>query len=1241
MPRIALTALLLFAVLQSIAQQYRFIENKGQWHQKVKFRAEVPGTYLYLEANAITYDLVNTHDLEHIHAAHHGLKVKKKVDNILHKHAIRQRFIGADPTARLNAMDRSPHYFNYCIGNRENWASNVHASSGVSYSELYPGIDLRIRSLGHIKYDLIVAPGADPAQIRSHYEGANSLQLKDGALVVKNSVADIIEQRPFAYQIIDGDTNAIECRFNVEGLEVSFVLGEWDQTQVLVIDPVLEFSTYSGSFSDNFGYTATFDSDGFLYSGSSAFGNQYPTTTGAYQQTHAGGDGLGSGIDMAITKYDTTGTFMVWSTFLGGSNDELPHSLIANSLDEIFVYGTTSSPDFPTSINAYDDSYNGGSTVSLIGLGATYINGSDMVVCRLSNDGSALLASTFLGGSQDDGLNLNASLKFNYADEIRGEVLLDENNNVYVVSTTSSQDLPTTAGSFQPNFAGGSYDGCVFKLDNDLTSVIWGSYFGGGGADAAYSVDLDGDNNIFIAGGTNSPDLLAPAGVLGPSYSGGLADGFVAHISADGSNLLNTTYWGTSAYDQVYFVELDKEQHVHIFGQTEGPSNDMIFNAAYNQPNSGQFITKMNYDLSSLVWSTRFGTGNGTPNISPTAFLVDVCRKIYISGWGSNVQGSNLSVTGLEVTSDAYQGTTTGNDFYLMVLEDDASDISYGTYFGGNISAEHVDGGTSRFDRKGRVYQSVCAGCGGNSDFPIEPNPGAHSPTNNSTNCNNGVFKFDFELPIVIADFDALANCLPDPVQFGNESSGATDYFWDFGDNSTSTQPNPSHQYAESGVYEVMLVANNPSTCNFSDTAYTQVVVLANTVFALEDVAICLGETEQIGLLPIPDTSITYQWIPDVGLSSATVSNPFASPTSSTEYELLISNGVCTDTASQVVLVGVPEVEDIPDTTICAGNSATLTASGNGNVDEFLWSSDPSFSDTLNNWPLDSSIIVSPVANSTYYLLIGSNGCYSTTSVNVNIALLNAAISPEAFICYGDTVLLSVTGLDPGTTISWQPAGGIITGQGTPTVTVSPESTTIYTASVESAQGCTWSGSATVSVSDINPGTVLATADPAAIQPGESSQLNVTPDIGVNYNWSPGTSLNDSTISNPVATPSVTTTYLVTVSDGICTRSDSVTVIVHELICEEPDIFVPSGFSPNGDGVNDVLYVRGKHITELVFKVFDRWGEKVFETTDLDIGWDGFYKGKLVEPAVFVYYLDAKCVDGQDFFKKGNVSVLR
>ena len=143
------------------------------------------------------------------------------------------------------------------------------------------------------------------------------------------------------------------------------------------------------------------------------------------------------------------------------------------------------------------------------------------------------------------------------------------------------------------------------------------------------------------------------------------------------------------------------------------------------------------------------------------------------------------------------------------------------------------------------------------------------------------------------------------------------------------------------------------------------------------------------------------------------------------------------------------------------------------------------------------------------------------------------------------------------------------------------------------------------------------------------------------YSWSPSGDVSNSAIAAPTAVVNSTTTFVVVVSDGICTASDSVTVRIFEFACDEPDIFVPNAFTPNGDGNNDVLFVRGRYITSLEFKVFDRWGEKVFETTDQAMGWDAMYKGKPVDPAVFVYWLKVACEGGQTYFKKGNVTVIR
>ena len=1246
--RRALVSILLASCspLGLIAQQGGvFVENKGQWPGSVSHRIELSGSTVWIERSGWTLDLYDEAAITRMHAAHHGGDPEHASPVVRH-HAVRSRFVGGG-SPQATGSGPVTGYHNYFLGDDpDQWAGGCLRFNEVRFDDLYPGIDLTMtKGPNGLKYDLLLAPGADISEVVMVHEGADGLSIAGEVLQVHTSLGTISQQIPEAWQTsADGERQLLPCHFQLAGDTLRFVLDGRDHALPAVIDPTLEFSTYSGSTSDNFGYTATFDSDGFLYSGSTAFGQGYPTTTGAYQQIHQGGQGLGSGTDIAITKYDTTGTFIVWSTFLGGTGDEIPHSLIVNSADEVFVYGTTTSQNFPYVTGCLDNTFNGGTAINLLGLGVNFVNGSDMIVSRLSAQGNVLLASTYLGGSGNDGLNTAPALRFNYADEVRGEVLLDRNENVYIVSTTASADFPTTSGSLQPGYGGGSHDGVVAKLDAGLTTLIWSTYFGGSGADAAYSVALNDAGDLYIAGGTNSPDLPTTPGVLGPGPFGGAADAFVAELAPGGNTVISASYWGTSEYDQAYFVELDGNDQVYLFGQTLAPGSVLIGNAPYNVPNSGQFLSKFGPDLTTVTWSSRFGNGNGQPNISPTAFLVDYCDKIYISGWGSAIQGGQLSTNGLPVTADAYQASTDGNDFYLAVFDIDMTNLFYATYFGGGLSAEHVDGGTSRFDRRGRVYQSVCAGCGGNSDFPIEPNPGAVSPTNNSPNCNNGVFKFDFNFPIVVAGFQTPpVNCLPSPIQFTNTSYGAAGYLWDFGDNSSSLLPNPSHQYAGPGVYTVTLIASDPNACNLADTVQQQVVVLGNSGYALDDVTLCAGESEQIGLLPIPDPNVTYTWSPSTGLTSTTVSNPIASPAVTTTYQLLISNGLCTDTVTQVVNVAASVLDAGPDLVACGPGpgSVTLAASSAGGTGLFQWSSSPAFSDTLNDPLTDSTAAVAVSGDATFYVRPLDNDCAGADSVFVDLQLVDPAVTGDTLVCADEPADLLLTGVEAGSSITWTPPNEIVSGQGTEQAVVAPAVTSSFGVDVTSPGGCTWSGSVVVNVSAVNGASVSASVNEPIVLPGTTVQLLATPAAGVGYTWSPSSLVSDATIADPTALITETTWFFLTVSDGICTRSDSVLVTVYELNCDEPDIFVPNAFTPNGDGSNDLLFVRGRFITELDFQVFDRWGEKVFETSDQNVGWDGTFRGKPVDPAMFVYHLTVRCEDGQRYFKKGNVTVIR
>lgn len=1382
-----------------------FTENKGQWENQVLFKADIPGGAIFLEKTKITYALYDTYQLRNVLGHNHHNGNYTSLPELVNFHGLQMEFLNANTQNKISAYESLTSYCNYFIGNDPSkWASFVKSYKIINYHNFYDGIDLKIYSTAkELKYDFIVAPSKNPEQIAWKYNGAEKVFLKNGNLIIKTSVNEIIENKPYAYQIINGVEKEVSCKYVLKNNVATFIFPNgYDKNLPLIIDPVLNFSTYSGSFANNFGFTATFDSKGFLYAGGIAFGVNYPTTIGAYQVNFAGGT-----IDMAITKYDTTGTTLIYSTYIGGSGSEAPHSLIVNSNDELFIFGTTGSSNYPTTPGAYDNTFNGGTPCNLTnGLGYSYTNGSDIVISRLSTNGANLLASTYVGGSGNDGVNsLNTAnanlvfneLRYNYADEIRGEIMIDANNNVYVASCTRSTNFPVTAGSFQTTYGGGDMDGVIIKMDNNLSNMIWSSYIGGSLLDAIFSIELDINDDLLITGGTNSTNFPVTAGTYQTTYGGGRSDGFVALISKNGQQILKSTYFGSGAYDQSYFVKRDKQNNIYIYGQTEAPAGMFIVNAAFNSPNSGQFITKFRPDLDSIIWSTRFGSGIGVPNISPTAFAVDLCNKVYLSGWGGSVNGFG-GTNNMPITANAFQSTTDNSDFYLMVMEDDASAIHYGSYFGSAFSAEHVDGGTSRFDRRGRMYQSVCAGCGGDSNFPTTP--GAWSSTNNSS-CNNAVFKFDFDLPFTLADFDAPPiDCTPYTVNFNNTSMGSssTTYFWDFGDGDTSTLFNPTHTYTSSGTFTITLITFDSLSCNLSDTIVKQVSILSDTTYSLSPVTICGNGSVQIGLLPNPNPNITYTWSPSSGLSATNISNPFASPATTTTYQLLISNGICTDTVFQTVNVIPMGINTTPDTTICGGNSITLTA--NSAFTNYVWSSNVNFTDTLNTSTTNNSINLTPTNSATYYIqgftgscsnidsvhvnvinetttqypannicrfdtlqigilpdtstnltytwtpntnissttianpyvwptvnttytLIVSNGiCADTLIYPINVTTVNLQANADTTICLGssvlltasngtgtgtyvwsinpnltpalnnpndstvtvlpvnnttyyvqttingcsarDTVLINVSSVNVTTTnisvcnpgqytlnatatpsnvsYQWLPAPLIISGENTATPTVLAQSNTTFQVIATNSIGCSDTAIAQISISPLGLANVNAYADNDTIINGQSTTLHVSPSSGYTILWTPATGLSNVASADPIASPNSTTEYIVSLTDGQgCSRTDTVKITVIDFICEEPYIYLPNAFTPNDDGQNDVLYLRGNLIEEMYLAIYNRWGELVFESTSPQVGWDGTYKGMKCDPAVFVYYFTVKCPGGVEFFKKGNVTLIR
>jgi gliding motility-associated-like protein len=723
----------------------KLIENKGQWPAEVLFKANIPGGDVFVTASGLVYQFIDEQAL-------HALSHDAAPNPIVKGHTYKMTFASANATIVIDKQIPSYENYNYFIGDdAQSWASGCKAYQKVVLQNIYAGIDAElVAQSDYLKLNFIVHPYANPYQIQLAYEGMDKLSLKNQSLMIQTTVATVKEDKPLAFQ----GESPVSCAYTLTDKQVQFVLGEYAVDQPLVIDPEIIFGTYSGSVADNFGFTGTYDEAGNGFAAGTVFSSGFPTTTGAFQLTFAGG--TGSARDIGVLKFSADGKQLLYATYLGGSNNEQPHSLICNAAGELYILGTTQSTNFPTSAGAFDRTHNGA---------------NDIIVAKLSANGQQLLASTFWGGTDDDGLNgsvagLNSyhnynPLTYNYGDFYRGEIILDQNNQVYIASTTQSSPLEgyPLLGAFQNTFGGGTHDGIIFSLNSNLTAINFSTYLGGSGVDALYGLRFDSQHNLIVCGGTQSSNLPS---VQNPTFAyHGSIDGFVAKLNTS-FTLQKLIYLGTSFYDQTYFLDLDGFDNIYVTGQTLGAYP--VKGSVYQNTAGKQFISIINPSMDTLLYSTVIGDGSAEVNFSPSAFMVDQCGKVYLSGWGggANNQFNNSTGTtnGLTVTPDAFQSTTDGSDFYLIILSENLASLKYATFMGGRFSADHVDGGTSRFDKQGMVYQSICAGCGGYSDLPVTP--GCYSPTNNGKRpgsnaggCNNALIKFSadpYDFPPLVRD---------------------------------------------------------------------------------------------------------------------------------------------------------------------------------------------------------------------------------------------------------------------------------------------------------------------------------------------------------------------------------------------------------------------------------------------------------------------------------------------------------
>ncbi|HUS01896.1 MAG TPA: SBBP repeat-containing protein, partial [Chitinophagaceae bacterium] len=670
--------------------QTEFIENKGQWDKQVKFMTAAGSGAFFLQKNGFTVLQHNPGDVDGIMHNHRPKEsVSSTLQMRLRSHAYAVKFVGANENPEIIPDKLLPSVNNYFIGNdKSKWAGDCKIYGGVTYKNVYPNIDVRYYSDAgsRLKYDIIVHPGGDIKKIALQYIGADGLAIKNKELVIKTSVGENKELYPYTYQVIDNQRKEVDTKYEVKGDVVKFKIKDYSGKSTLVIDPSLVFFTYSGSKVDNWGFTATYGPDGSFFSGGIAFGSGFPVSTGAFQTGFGGG-----ARDIAIMKLTPDGKNRVYATYIGGDNVEQPHSLVVDPQGNLILSGRTNSGNYPT-------------TIPVFGSGGGY----DMVITKLNASGNALIGSMKIGGAGDEGVNIETaengtnSLKRSYGDDARSEVIIDGANNIYVAGCTQSAGttgsngtiigaFPTTPGALQTSFGGGTQDGVVLKLNPNCNGVIWSSCLGGDKNDALYVLALGNNNNLYVAGGTASNNIpsVSSSGVISSANAGGACDGLIVELTNNGTTAIRGTYLGiANSADQIYGIQTDITGNIYVMGTTEGSwpvLNANIFGA----PNSKQFVSKLQPDLSAYIYSTTFGSGQAVPNISPTAFLVDRCENVYVSGWGGKANTnlnfkSGTSTKGMPVTADAIKPVTdvSGSDFYFIVIEKNAAKQLYGTFFG-------------------------------------------------------------------------------------------------------------------------------------------------------------------------------------------------------------------------------------------------------------------------------------------------------------------------------------------------------------------------------------------------------------------------------------------------------------------------------------------------------------------------------------------------------------------------------
>jgi len=594
-----------------------FEANRGQTDKRVRFLARGSGYGVFLTGQEA---LLALHAESSVDSA--TLRNRVHRSSSPKTDVLQMKLVGASPSAEPKGVEPLSGTVNYFRGNDPSrWQSGVPTFAKVEFPAVYPGIDLvYYGDQGQLEYDFVVAANADPGTIRLHLAGAARLRLDtSGDLTVRAKNGRIVFHRPVVYQEGNGGRRQVDGRFKLlANNSVGFTVGNYDHARPLVIDPALVYSTYLGGSYQEEALGIAVDASGNTYIAGTTSSADFPITAGSYQTAQKS-----AGHTQAfVTKLNSTGTALVYSTYLGGStDDDRANAIAVSAAGKAYITGFANSSDFPTTAGAFQ--------------AARLNEGSMAFITEFNSTGTALVYSTYLGGT--------------FGAEQGSGIALDGSGDAFVTGVTEATDFPVTQGAFSTTLPG-HRAGFVTKLNPAGSALVYSTYLGGTGYDEGVAIAVDGAGNAYVGGSAGSDDFPVTAGAFQQTkLAVNHGTGFVTKLNPAGSALIYSTYLGGSSGEQLRAIAVDASGTAYAAGHTNStdfPVTSGAFQGA-SKPGAG-FVTHLNATGSALTYSTFLGPVSAQVSDGPNSIQVDSNGEVYVTG---------DTLQGFPVTPGAFQST--------------------------------------------------------------------------------------------------------------------------------------------------------------------------------------------------------------------------------------------------------------------------------------------------------------------------------------------------------------------------------------------------------------------------------------------------------------------------------------------------------------------------------------------------------------------------------------------------------